>query len=47
MYESECYAKQVIYDLAVTEGTVGKLMQRPACDGDGNFEPIQCVPGQM
>jgi hypothetical protein len=34
------------FDDDLRSGLIGHLQQRPACDGDGDFNPVVCVPGQ-
>ncbi|XP_055532224.1 uncharacterized protein LOC129722641 [Wyeomyia smithii] len=47
MHESsKCYTQQKNFDQSREDGTIGNLMQRPACDADGNFAPVVCIPGQ-
>lgn len=43
---SQCYKEQKTFDERRQNGTIGHLEQRPACDADGNFEPVVCIPGQ-
>ena len=43
---SECYQTKLKFDENLSEGLIGHLRQRPSCDGDGNFNPLICVPGQ-
>uniref|UniRef100_A0A182QB15 Thyroglobulin type-1 domain-containing protein n=1 Tax=Anopheles farauti TaxID=69004 RepID=A0A182QB15_9DIPT len=43
---SKCFTAQKAYDEQRQQGLIGHLMQRPDCDGDGNFQPLRCIPGQ-
>ena len=43
---SKCYTAQKQFDDQRQAGLIGHLMQRPECDGDGNFQPVRCIPGQ-
>lgn len=48
---SECIKEQIAFDDLVARDNgsftlIGSLMTRPICDGDGNYGPIKCTPGQ-
>lgn len=45
--DTECFKQQIAFDIAKQNGTIGKLMQRPACDGEGFFKPLKCIPDEM
>ena len=45
--DTVCFRKQIEFDKSKEDGTLGHLMQRPSCDGDGFFSPIICIPGEM
>lgn len=47
MIDTECFKQQIVFDAAKQNGTTGKLMQRPICDGEGFFKPLQCIPDEM
>lgn len=42
-----CYIAQKAFDDARDVGEMGHLMQRPSCNGDGDYNPITCIPGQL
>jgi hypothetical protein len=47
MYEtSKCFQTKRKFDDNLKDGLIGHLEQKPSCDGDGNFSPIVCIPGQ-
>lgn len=39
--------EQIAFDDAVEKGTIGKFMQRPECDENGNYRGHKCIPGGM
>lgn len=43
---SRCRRMQQKFDDDLSNGLIGHLQQRPSCDGDGNYSPLICVPGQ-
>lgn len=48
---TECLKEQIAFDDLVARDNesfslIGHLMTRPICDGDGNYGPIKCTPGQ-
>lgn len=47
VYESKCYAEQIAYDESERLGKLGKLMERPSCDDNGNYNSVKCIPGKM
>lgn len=36
--------EQIAYDVAIENGTIGKFMQRPECDENGNYRGHKCIP---
>jgi hypothetical protein len=47
MFEtSECFQSKRKFDDDLKVGLIGHLQSSSRCDGDGNFNPIVCVPGQ-
>lgn len=47
MYEtSRCYQAKRKFNNDLKNGLIGHLQQPPSCDGDGNYNPIVCIPGQ-
>lgn len=47
MTDTTCHKAQIKFDVDRNNGLMGHLMQRPSCNGDGDFNPIKCVPGQL
>lgn len=45
--DTECFKQQIAFDIAEQSGNIGKLMQRPVCDDEGFFKPLQCIPDEM
>lgn len=45
--DTECFRRQIEFDKAKKDGSLGKLMQRPECDDEGYFKPLKCIPGEM
>lgn len=43
---SKCFKDRTNHDRLQNEGKLGDLRPRPNCDGDGNYAPFICVPGQ-
>lgn len=43
---SECFEMKRKFEDDSRKGLIGHLQQLPTCDGDGDFAPIICVPGQ-
>lgn len=43
---SKCYKNQKEFDDARDNGEIGNVAPRPRCDGNGNYEPTVCIPGQ-
>lgn len=43
---SKCYQAQRKFDNDLNNGLIGHLLQRPKCDGDGNYKPLVCLAGQ-
>ncbi|XP_055921242.1 uncharacterized protein LOC129952596 [Eupeodes corollae] len=46
MTHTECFREQIAYDEKKAAGLLGSFMQRPICDGDGNYLSAKCVLGQ-
>lgn len=47
MFEtSECFQHKRKHDDDLRSGLIGHLQESPHCDGDGDFGPLICVPGQ-
>lgn len=47
MDNTPCYIAKIEFDVARENGEMGHLMQRPSCNGDGDYNPITCIPGQL
>lgn len=43
---SECFQTKRKFDDDMKVGLIGHLKMSPLCDGDGDFGPIICIPGQ-
>jgi hypothetical protein len=43
---SECFQMKQEFFTDLRSGLIGHLQQTPSCNGDGNFAPLICVPGQ-
>ncbi|CRK99618.1 CLUMA_CG012930, isoform A [Clunio marinus] len=43
---SECFRMRREFDNNLGKGSIGHLQQAPLCDGDGDFSPLICIPGQ-
>jgi hypothetical protein len=43
---SECFQRKQKFNNDLKVGSIGHLQPSPKCDGDGNFGPIICIPGQ-
>lgn len=46
MSHTRCFQEQIAYDEKRAADLVGSYMQRPKCDGDGNFVSSKCNIGQ-
>lgn len=46
MGTSECFQTKRKFDEDLRKGLIGHLQPLPSCDGDGNFGPLICLPGQ-
>jgi Thyroglobulin type-1 repeat len=43
---SECFRMRRKFDEDLSRGQIGHLQSSPSCDGDGDYSPLICLPGQ-